>query len=200
MPRRPASSPLEIGELSRVLLHHEAGNDRGRALLACSWLANSLGEFLRSRLIQDRHSLDLLFGNRGALADFQPRIHMAFAVGLITRELRDELEHIRAIRNEFAHLRDPVDFTERSVRDRCKNLQIALEFEKATGETFASARDRFIFTVGFLASLFLKMTEQRAVPLTTPTIGIRMGEKPFLSKEDLAKTAAIVREFFVKPG
>jgi DNA-binding MltR family transcriptional regulator len=156
MARKQASAPLDFGELQRVLLQLQDPDHRGVALLACSWLEDSLGELIRADLIQDSTSLDTLFKNRGGLADFHSRIHMAYAMGLIARDVRDELDLIRGVRNDFAHLRDPISFSDQSITDRCVNLQTALLFERAGKDQFASVRDRFIMSVAVLCALFLQ--------------------------------------------
>jgi len=190
MSQRKAATPLELQELSRVLLAIGGAQQRGSALLACAWLADSLGEALKTRLLPDPQSLKILFTNRGALADFQPRIHLAYAIRLIEKDFRDELERIRDIRNEFAHLRDPVDFSDRSIRDRCQNLETARLFEEAASDTFESPYDRFIVSVGLLAGMLVAEAKQPSSPHRP--LSLKKAQNAF-SVQILAKVFALLR-------
>jgi hypothetical protein len=51
-----------------------------------------------------------LFSARGPLADFEAKILIAQAFGILTSHLVNELHCVRTIRNTFAHAKVPITF------------------------------------------------------------------------------------------
>jgi len=56
-----------------------------------------------------------LFESFGLLSSFASKIVMAYALGIITKEIYDELEKIRHIRNEFSHSSKLLDFESKEI-------------------------------------------------------------------------------------
>jgi len=67
---------------------------------------------------KERERVDGLFGGDAPLATFSSKIKLAFALGLITRKTRRQLDVIRQLRNDFAHARGALDFDDVKCRDR----------------------------------------------------------------------------------
>ena len=63
-----------------------------------------------------------LFSKAGPLATLSAMIDMGYALGLISKEVRDELHLIREIRNAFAHTIGVIDFAMPEVANVCKRL------------------------------------------------------------------------------
>jgi DNA-binding MltR family transcriptional regulator len=96
--------------------------DRAAAVLGAAYLDDHLEKVFRARLRSE--TPDTVYRYRGPLGDFASKIDLAFALGWITTELRDDLHVIREIRNKFAH--DPdhlLAFEDQSIRDLTKNLR-----------------------------------------------------------------------------
>jgi DNA-binding MltR family transcriptional regulator len=91
-------------------------SDRAAALLIASFLESGLSDGLKRSLVED-DSVTRLFQAYGPLATLSGKIDIAFAVGLLTTEIKADLHLIRKIRNHFAHHPDLTDFTEAPVRD-----------------------------------------------------------------------------------
>jgi hypothetical protein len=51
---------------------------------------------------------------------------MAYCLGLIGPHIRDDLDIVRGIRNDFAHGHREITFDEASIRDRCLNLSLEI--------------------------------------------------------------------------
>lgn len=63
--------------------------------------------------------LEAVFGGdnpNGVIATFDDRINMAFALGVVTKDARDELRQIKLIRNSFAYAIMPMSFEDDGVR------------------------------------------------------------------------------------
>lgn len=56
------------------------------------------------------------------LGTFSAKIAMAHAVGLITDEMRGQMDQLRAIRNAFAHAVKPIDFDNPTIDAACRKL------------------------------------------------------------------------------
>jgi hypothetical protein len=72
-------------------------------------------------MIVERKKVDPLFERDGALSTFYGNIHLAFALDLINQAVRDDLEIIRRVRNQFAHSVLPLTF---------QTAEISLEIHK----------------------------------------------------------------------
>lgn len=79
-------------------------------------MATSIVESFLDRLILAKlrvRGKDLeaqLFGPRGPLADFNSKIHIAVAFGVVSPNMGEELHRLRRIRNVFAHATHHVSF------------------------------------------------------------------------------------------
>lgn len=96
-------------------------SDRGLALFAVEFLSDALG----ARLLESWKNRDevprQLF--KYALRDFSPRIDLAYSEGLIDATNRDDFQRVQKIRNEFAHSRRPLAFTDGKIPGLCGELR-----------------------------------------------------------------------------
>jgi len=65
-----------------------------------------------------------LFENRGPLSDFNSKILVAEAFGLLTRPLANELHVLRAIRNTFAHAKMSLSFDLEPIVSELRKLKL----------------------------------------------------------------------------
>lgn len=93
-------------------------SDRSVAILAATYLEQCLEEYLLLRLV-DHPSVRALFAGFAPLATFSGKIEVAFAIGLLPVNVRDDLRRIKKIRNLFAHELEPLAFDSPQIRDLC---------------------------------------------------------------------------------
>src|SRR5262249_42505907 len=93
-----------------------------------------------------------------ALAGFGARLNVAYAIGLIRSDVRDDLLTIAKIRNRVAHSHLRLSFDDPSIRDHVANLRYLekgmfpnVEFRPQ----FSIPRVKFVLTVGFLSHILL---------------------------------------------
>lgn len=114
------AEPTEQDKLVAQTLLKES--DRGCAILGATLLADALEQLLRSFFRQGpgdvRGTIDPLFAGYAPLATFSARIQIAFGLGILARDLRDRIEIIRRLRNDFAHDWGPIDFEDPRCADR----------------------------------------------------------------------------------
>jgi DNA-binding MltR family transcriptional regulator len=100
-----------------------------------------------------------MFRPDGALGTFASRIKIAYLMGLIDKPTKADLDLIRKIRNEFAHIRQDVRFTAPTVKARCSELQVAKAYEQGSW-AIRSYREKFLFSCYFLSDIFLQQANE----------------------------------------
>jgi len=121
--------PTEKDKLIATALVKES--DRGCVILSAALLADALEELLRSVCRKTpkeiKASVDPLLQGYAPLATFSARIQLTFAFGILPRALRDKIEIIRRMRNDFAHEWGPLDFDDPRCASRLDLLLIRLD-------------------------------------------------------------------------
>jgi DNA-binding MltR family transcriptional regulator len=134
--------------------------DRGTALLASAWVDDTLATLVKSELLPDKEIVEDTFRPDGALGTFASRIKIAYLMGLIDKSTKSDLDLIRRIRNEFAHVREDIRFTSQTVKARCRELQVARAYERAAGP-IRSYREKFLISCYFLSDIFIQQSNEK---------------------------------------
>lgn len=121
--------------ITEVLLKE---SDRGIAVFGAELLAEDLEKLLKAYFRSEpdivAKVVDPLFRLYAPLSTFSARIQIAYALCLVPTKLKNVLELIRRIRNDFAHYSGSIDFSDPKVADRLRLLiaegRPAEEFEK----------------------------------------------------------------------
>lgn len=127
-------------EWNELIDAYEKESDRSAGLLASSFLDEYLANCIQSVFIDDssdypnekRSPVKGLLSYNGPIGTFGIRIDMAYALGLITDDERDDFHQIRKIRNEFAHSSKPIGFNNSKVKSHCNALKLGKEFANGT--------------------------------------------------------------------
>lgn len=82
-----------------------------------------------------------------------------------------DLEIIRGIRNDFAHLRQSVRFSDQSIKDRCNSLKGVIAYQEGTGESIRSPRQMFLISAFLVAECLLEYADT-AKPSDTPDLDL----------------------------
>lgn len=141
-------------EVSKMFVRLTKDSDRAVVLILTAWLDDAITQMIKTTLVNDKKVVEDMFRHDAALGTFSSKIGMAYLTRRISRAVYDELQTIRGIRNDFAHSRDDLRFTEESIRDRCKNLYLSALKDKrknVSQRTVFNPRDAFIATgIGIL--------------------------------------------------
>ena len=86
-------------------------------------LENMLEQLIVKHLIEDAAKLDLFEGS-GCLSTFSSKCKLAYSMGLISKELYQDLDSLRKIRNNCAHQLSMDEDIIKSIRDRIKNFKL----------------------------------------------------------------------------
>jgi hypothetical protein len=129
------------------------GSDRTCCILMAAVVERTLERCILLRLgIHDEEKINPLFERDGALSTFYGTIHLAYAIGLINHDIRDDLNTIRQIRNAFAHSELVLDFKVPEVSTALKKLRVHTFSELKDPSLFASGNARVAF-VGCCVSI-----------------------------------------------
>jgi hypothetical protein len=147
----------------------ENESDRHAAILAVNLLEHSLEEAIKSRFIPISMTLNhKLFRGYGPLATVSGKIDIAYALDLIDLEERTNLHTIRAIRNEFAHCREILDFNIPRIAKMCQKITVNLAWEHTPP---TSNRGKYTHSVQYLSvTLIGRRVIARGIAQVTPRI------------------------------
>lgn len=153
------------GALLRMRRTLSLETDRGCALVAAAYLDHELGKLLRAFFVDDPSTADEFLGNNRPLGTFSSRIQACLLLGLLRKDQCRDLDLIRKIRNEFAHLSERLSFESPQIRDRCKSFSTKLS------SVHIEPRHRFMGVVTRLSTAIHFSTEEierRKEPAPSP--------------------------------
>jgi hypothetical protein len=144
------------------------GNDRATAILGAVYLDEYLREYLESVLVEEKGLSDELFGAEKPLGSFSARIKMAYALGLLSKEIYKDLNTIRNVRNVFAHGLYEASFVHPDIKALCQTLVIPRQAFPAVKDD-PEPRGMYTTSVIFILQyLFLKNNDSDKPHFTVP--------------------------------
>ncbi|PWJ89535.1 mannitol repressor [Mesorhizobium loti] len=121
------------------LLAHE--DERGLVLTTAAFAEDLLGRLIRAYLVDVKSSGELLEGFNAPLGTLSSRTKGAHALGLLSRDQFSDLEHLRKIRNEFAHNWEGCSFDRQDIADRIGKLS-ATRIPSTDGDDDATLKNK----------------------------------------------------------
>jgi len=125
MPLRRYFEGASVQQVATIYIEmRHTSSDRIAAISCAAILEDTLGTSISCRLIEMGADWeDRVFRDRNApLGDFQSRIILAYAMGLIGPSARADLDLIRSVRNDFAHLGAPLTFNDPDISEKCNKI------------------------------------------------------------------------------
>lgn len=110
-------------DFSRFLGELQAESDRGLPLVAAALIDEKLCETLKGFFCEGKAADRLLVEGNAPLSSFSSRIDACYALGLIDDFEYLEIGLIRKIRNEFAHARHGLTFSDKLVESLAANFR-----------------------------------------------------------------------------
>ena len=133
-------------------------SDRAVAIVGAAHLNAHLEQMLTSFFIPDSDDVRALLGNDRPLGTFASRIRMAYVLGLISQEEREDLWAINEIREFFIREMGEISFADDPLREWCFLLQLPNKV-LLSGES-RSPRRLFVFAVALLTRQLTLRIEQ----------------------------------------
>ena len=135
---------LQDALLKFARLFRGEANDRALAIVGATFLDTQLEHLARSFLVENSSEVDKLLAYDQPLGTFGNRIRTAYCLGLISKNIRDDLRLVAKIRNRFAH-----DLICSFDSDPIKSWAIELKWHRIAFMTPPpSASPRDLFNVG----------------------------------------------------
>jgi DNA-binding MltR family transcriptional regulator len=75
----------------------EANMDRAAAIVSAAFVDDRLSVALKSRLHNDKKTIDDMFNHSGPLGSFSAKINLAFLIGMFSKEAIHDLHIIREV-------------------------------------------------------------------------------------------------------
>ena len=174
MKKDPAKG-IEDKELLKIIADYgdiQSYSDRDTVLVLSSIIEELLERILmKSLCIPNKELREQLFQFNGPLGTFSNKNSMAFSIGKISRDVYEDINILRQLRNECAHniIQDEIDsqqFTE-SILPKFRILNNSKQKDIKAVEKGATNRYRLIIEVEFLG-LVLASTLRSSVPFLSP--------------------------------
>jgi DNA-binding MltR family transcriptional regulator len=124
--KAPEGTASELNQDLYAELRGES--ERAAAIFGAAVLDELLRQVLVAFMVADQREVTELTREAGALGPFAARIRVAYALGLIGREERYDLDTIRRIRNRFAHRIRAPSFADDEMKGLCLSLEIGKRF------------------------------------------------------------------------
>lgn len=97
-------------------------SDRGAVIVSAALIDEILLEILKKQLLPAaKLDNDELFKN-GPLTEFGARVHLAYRIGLIRKNVKEALLRIAKIRNAFAHISGHEGFNNQATQDHIREV------------------------------------------------------------------------------
>lgn len=106
-----AKSDPVFGRLNSLIGLLGDEDDRGLVLSMAAFAEDILGRLIRAFLLDVKAAEEIVSGFNAPLGTLSARIKACHALGLLSDEQFSDLEHLRKIRNEFAHNWDGCSFS-----------------------------------------------------------------------------------------
>jgi hypothetical protein len=143
-------TPEVKGEFADWLREFDGESDRACAILATAYLDDQLAQLLLAYMIDEAASVNLV---ERSLSNFNTRINVSYALGLIGKVEHDDLHVLRAVRNQFAHKLMGLSFADAWAATTCRELKVisVMKWPIIDVPGVAPARAQFSSTAGVLA-------------------------------------------------
>lgn len=183
--------PVDVSSLRQATASFTKQTDRGSALIATAWVDNALEVYLRAYFRSDEKTANEILRPDGPLGSFSARIKLAYLLGIIEPTAFRDLEIVRAIRNDFAHVRQPMKFTDPSIKNRCKHLH-AVEAINLGGLNIRSPRQMFLVSAYLLSEYLLTLSKNFPRPHILQADNYGTSIRRFAKHESLKRMSAIL--------
>lgn len=138
--------PDYVPNIDPVIVEMENQNDRGTAITGGIFVERKLREGIESQWPpMSNTTANKLFMGMGPLSTFSAKIEIADGMGLISKHTKAELNRIRIIRNDAAHIGTQFSFEDAKVSKHIASLSF-WKIWKEDGESYSN-RAIFIMSV-----------------------------------------------------
>lgn len=101
---------------------------------------------ISTHFVLDHEGAQRMFDDsqNGPLGTFAAKIKIAYALGIFTKEMKEEIDIIRRIRNAFAHSKNRLSFSSPQIAQACSLLNFFVEHYSYLFQDAVSAKSQFL--------------------------------------------------------
>ncbi|MDQ0463014.1 hypothetical protein QO010_000762 [Caulobacter ginsengisoli] len=136
--------PTDAAEIPAMLNDLMSESDRSAIILISTTVEDAIESELIRRMpgvADETAPYSLIFGSDGPVSTFSNKIKMGLAMGILSPDVRRQVDIVREIRNACAHARYPTSFETPAIIEACKHL---LADMRVASEKEPTLRDYFI--------------------------------------------------------
>lgn len=153
---------------------------RAAVIIAGAFLDAQLRDLLSNFLVDDSKVVDEFLGSDKnpdrPLSSFSSRIKAAYCLGLISKDIYQDLNTVRTIRNRFAHKMHGYTFDDPEIVKLCNSLKLAKMITDVSSYISRTHGSMFVLGVTQLANwLGIKIIETKKIRRIVPK-NITMGQ------------------------
>jgi DNA-binding MltR family transcriptional regulator len=139
---------------------HRPTNDASLALVLGAAVEQALEIALRTYFVLNDQAAAAMFDDEGngPLSTFASKIRMGYALGIYESYVRNELGLIHHIRNNFAHSKQMLDFTDPIIVDACGLLYLPKKWKLPYLKDAPAPQEKYVISAQFL---FLYLEDPR---------------------------------------
>jgi DNA-binding MltR family transcriptional regulator len=124
-PKAIGAEDLGVAILRSIDAEFRSAEDRALAVIGASYLDSILEQLLRAAFIDDEEEADRLLAPDRPIGANGARYQLAYCLGLISAEQRDDLKTIAKVRNLFAHNYSVASLEDERAKGCLKGLHFA---------------------------------------------------------------------------
>jgi DNA-binding MltR family transcriptional regulator len=141
--------------------------DRVEGIIHVCTFDDGLELLLRTAMIENE-SIDELMKDGQVLQSFSSKVKLAYALGLLPADVRDDLQCLNKIRNYFAHERAVTSFDKAPICDLCANLSTAKRRDGTVQSPREAHRSAVFENWLYLRYEILRRKKERTSPHVPP--------------------------------
>lgn len=178
-----------------ILKELTESSDRSKVILGSAILEELLERLLKKYFISSNENYyKNHFESSGFLSSFSSKVNLSYMLGLISKELYEDLEIIRNLRNKFAHMITQSSLSDQNALSLCNNFNfvkkwITTDWEKLEPSTM------FIMEIGILEVALVKKISRsnhlKSIEFEISDLGFEKIDHDYLSNENNQNEAKI---------
>ena len=110
------------GQFQSIYKRLNQESERGSAIIGAALIDDLLAEMLKTLMIASIQENDELFTDFAPLGSLSAKIAVSCRLGLISPSVRESLDFVRKIRNDFAHVSEQINFKAPSIHNKIREL------------------------------------------------------------------------------
>jgi hypothetical protein len=119
---KPSKNRISIDEYGEAYDALNVEGDRGAAVMGAALVEDGLAQALKAFIVNGDVEAQVFDDPGSPFGTFRNKTLSAYALGLIDKQMANDIKLIREIRNEFSHSLTVISFVTHTMSSRCRKL------------------------------------------------------------------------------